>query len=218
MSKELAERVFGFFCANYLHRYHLKPADALFVFGRNDSDLAYAAQVLHADGIVKKVLVTGGIGKDAGDLSKLGLSEAHYLSALMYDLGVPADDILIESKATNGGENSRLGLQMIHDAGVKAEKIILLAHPSNALRLMAVHTFEARNMGFEAKYQLAVCDWDFDAENISHQNLVIGECLRLIEWPLRKNAAGESDPWSDPVYFPQEIVVDVLAWKAAQAK
>lgn len=218
MLNELARRVYDFFCSHYVSKYDLRPADVLFVFGRNDSDLAYLSQELYADGVVKKVLVTGGIGKDTGDLSKLGLSEAHFLAAIMYDLGVPADNLLVESKATNGGENSRLGMQMVREAGIPAGNIILLTHPSNGLRLSAVHTIESRRMGFAVDYQLVVCDWDFDADNAEHQKLVISECLRLIEYPLRTNSAGEPDPWSDTIEIPADIVHDVLAWKDAQPK
>jgi len=218
MSAELAKRVYDFFCKHYVSKYDLKPADVLFVFGRNDSDLAYTAQVLYADGIVQQVLVTGGIGKDSGDLPKLGLSEAHYLAALMYDLGVPADDLLVESKAANGGENSRLGMQMIREAGIPAERIILLAHPSNGLRVLAAHTLEARKMGIVAEYQLTACDWSFDAGDMSHQTMLIGECLRLIEWPQHTGSSGELEPLADPIDVPEDLIRDVLTWKAAQSK
>jgi DUF218 domain len=220
MSKDLAKQVYAFFCSQYVSRSDLKLADALFIFARNVRDLACEAHEIYAKRLVQQILVTGGIGKDSGDLPKLGLSEAHYLTALMYDFGVSADDILVESKATNGGENSRFGMQMIRDAGIESERmrIILLTHPSNGLRVLAVHTLEARKLGFTADYQLAACDWDFDENDVVQQKMLLSECLRLIEWPQHKNAAGELDPWADQINVPADLYREVLAWKAAQSK
>lgn len=219
--RQLAQDVYEFFCGHYVPTDEVGSADVLFVFGRDVSDLAYVAANLYLDGFVQKVLVTGGVGKDSGGLPKLGLTEASYLAALMYNEGVAAEDLLIESKATNGGENSRFGTNSIVEAGIPAANIILLTHPSNGLRVLAAHKLEARKMGFEAIYQLTTCSWKEwktgGSDEPALQALVISECVRLIKWPLR-TVGGVSDPWADPTDVPAELVTRVLAWDAMQPK
>ena len=215
--KILATDVYNFFCSRYLPDGKVEVADVAFVFARNVKELAHVGAALFLDGFVTNVLVTGGVGKDSGDLPKLGLTEAAYLAALMYAEDVPADAILVESKATNGGENSRFGTKMIVDADIRSERIILVVHPSNGVRVLAAHTLEARKMGFTADYQLVACEWFFNPDSEEDQKLVISECLRLIEWPLR-TVDGKPAPWADHTNIPADLAHQVLSWKADQAK
>ena len=216
--RRLAEDIYQFFSSHYVNGEvdAVEVADVAFVFGRYDATFAKVATALYHDDAVKKVLVTGGIGKDSGDLTNLKIPEAHFLASIMLEEGVQGDDLLVEPFATNGAANSKLGTEMIVAAGITAKRIVLVGHPATLLRLSAVHTRIARSLGFEAGYQLFAVDTDFVLGREKDQKTIIGECWRLWDYP--QSTAQHAEPWADPISIPLDLVERVLAWKAAQPK
>jgi uncharacterized SAM-binding protein YcdF (DUF218 family) len=87
----------------------LKPADLLFVFGTRDGvkERIEAAYHLWRDGYCRWLIVSGGLtpGSD--------MTECHIIKAGLVSLGVPAESILEEHKATNTGENVIFSLPII---------------------------------------------------------------------------------------------------------
>jgi uncharacterized SAM-binding protein YcdF (DUF218 family) len=87
----------------------LKPADLLFVFGTRDGvqERIDAAYHLWRDGYCRWLIVSGGLtpGSD--------MTECQIIKAGLVSLGVPADLILEEHKATNTGENVIFSLPVI---------------------------------------------------------------------------------------------------------
>ena len=195
MLKDLAERIFSFMLLEYSSS--PSQADLAFVFGRNDLSLAKEAYVLWYQGPVSQILITGGVGKDSGELP---IAEADFLAAHIYTLGVPGDMIHVERKACNGAENSRFGLAMVQDKGIPCQRVILVGHATNLLRLYAVHTFLARECGMgEVVYELRAPPYDLKEEDYP---VVLAEFKRLIEWP-RKG-------WADQLVLPPDLVQAVL--------
>jgi hypothetical protein len=187
---EIAQRIFCFFVSQY----SLMPdkADLAFVFGRNDLTLAIRTYSLWKRGLVENVLVTGGVGKDSGDLP---MAEADFLAAHLYGAGIPGNRIIIERTATNGAENTKLGMQKVLQAGVPYRKVILVGHAANLLRLFATHTLLCREMGIEqVEYQLHYCPFQFKEEE---SDIFISEYRRLLEWPKKQ--------WADQLALPSEL-------------
>ena len=87
----------------------LRPADLLFVFGtRVDEALrAEAAGRLWREGYFRHAIVSGGITPGAE------VSECALIKAAMVKLGIPAERILEEHRATNTGENVIFSLPVI---------------------------------------------------------------------------------------------------------
>ncbi len=86
----------------------LAPADIAVVFGSNGrKSLAEKAFELYQKGLVKKIVVTGGY---KGSFKK---TEAEDIQARLLNLGVRSNDILIENKSLNTGQNVVLTRQLI---------------------------------------------------------------------------------------------------------
>lgn len=168
---------------SYFQSYYTLPqeADLAFVFGRKDPRLAGLATDLYLKGCVKRVLFTGGVRKDSGDLK---VSEAMYLAEIAKGNGVHQEDILVEAYATNGGENSRFGMASIKASGITHERIILIAYPASLVRLWAAHLVEAQKIGFEAEYQLCSFPMTLPLEDMDVDEL-IAEFRRLMDWPAK---------------------------------
>lgn len=169
----------------------LQPADGAFMFGRQSHKLAERVADLFDKELIQYALLTGGIGKDSGCLTPLEIPEAKWQAALLNSIhGISLDKLIIESKATNGGENTRLGIAAIRDAAaknprVKTDSLIIVSHPTSARRLLEVQKHEGAKLGFSPAYQITCPQYLFDAQNPVDQQEVSAEILRLAEWPAK---------------------------------
>jgi DUF218 domain len=94
------------------------PADLLIVFSCADPQVGGAAADLHAGGLVRRIIFSGGFGKDSGGLQKLGISEAVFLASIAIARGLPTDVVLLEQEASNGAENAAFSLRLAEDLGL----------------------------------------------------------------------------------------------------
>lgn len=86
----------------------LKPADICMVFGGANADhLADHAAELYRQGLFKKIVVSGGVATDDGTF------EADRMQARLIGWGIPEEDIIVENKATNTGENVTYSMPLI---------------------------------------------------------------------------------------------------------
>ena len=91
-----------------------EAADLAFVFGNRVAAeaMAGAAASFFSRGLVPRILVSGGATPGGPG------TEADIIAAHLRDLGVPEDALLLERRATNTGENARLSLLILRDAGL----------------------------------------------------------------------------------------------------
>ncbi len=206
LKRVLARKAFDYFCDHYQVPAMCRPADLAFVFGRADGTLAAAAGHLIQDGLVPAVLVTGGVGKDSGALPALNLTEAAYLAALLtVEYAVPLENIIIEPNAKNGGENARLGLEMIRKLRLEPRRIALVGHATSLFRLSKTFEREAEKAGMAVEIQLIALPYDF-----LHKD----EELQLLE--LLKVADGPGQDWMTVAEdLPRDLVNEVRAFLAA---
>lgn len=169
--------------------------DGAFVFCRVDKLLAQKVAELADRNLINWVLFTGGIGKDSGVLTELEMPEAIYQAALLrWKHEVKNIKILVEPKASNGGENSRFGIDALIKEGVIGFNIIMVAHPTSIKRLYAAHQYIAeKEKNFFANYQLVASDYNFDPTNLIDQKESVAELLRLADWPAKGWAMPQSD-------------------------
>jgi hypothetical protein len=78
-------------------------------------------------GLGPHVLVSGGIGRRAGEL--YGSSEAAVFSRHMEWLGVPPEAVVAEDRAANTGENVTLGMRALARRGIGVGRALLVAKP-----------------------------------------------------------------------------------------
>lgn len=89
----------------------LEKSDLILIFGNSDLRTAdYAAQLYH-DGFAPVVAVSGKEGQ--GTKGKWEAPEAIIFSRRLLQLGVPSSHIIMETEATNTGENVRFTQQLL---------------------------------------------------------------------------------------------------------
>lgn len=88
----------------------IRPNHDRFNFSNRGNRFLNAYQ-LYKTGKVKKLLLTGG----TGDILQKNPSEAEEVQKFLLDVGVPASDIIIESKSRNTWENAIFTKQVLDD-------------------------------------------------------------------------------------------------------
>lgn len=181
--------------------YYMSPEELLakgeifevgFAFGRYDLKLPYILAELYRTGIIAKIAISGGLGKESGpllDFPGQPVSEAAFLGVCLLQKRISETDIFLETKASNGGENSCFGTLMMRDAGFKLGKVLLLGHPVSLLRLELARSLEARKiLGHKTEYALCPTTSDNMLQDLT------AEWNRIQEWPHRPEGA-----WSNPL-------------------
>jgi hypothetical protein len=159
------------------------------VFGRKDPLVARAAGDLAKAGLVDLMVITGGIGKDSGDIVQQGFdSEAAYLeSELENDARARAytlPRVILEPKASNGGENARNSLVILDEAGAPTGPMTAVAHATSARRLAEGLKFEAgKRTGTTPNVFVKPSAYRFDVTSPADQAEARAELLRLADWP-----------------------------------
>ncbi len=97
--------------ARHLVQTGLKPADLLFVFGTREGvdEFVDATVKLWRDGFCRHIVISGGPTWNNAD------AEAFVLQRRIIAAGVPREIILLESRATNNGENVIFSLPIIDE-------------------------------------------------------------------------------------------------------
>lgn len=155
------------------------------VFGRKDPLVAQKYVDLSEQGLVSWGVITGGIGKDSGDLQ---MPEAEYLAqeaekyASLKNVDLPPT--FLETQATNGGENARNTLDVIKRGKLGYGALTAVAHATSLRRLahMLDHAAVQKSQPVEHIYR-APSEYTFDAANPADQQEALAEMKRLIEWP-----------------------------------
>ncbi|MDO3109825.1 YdcF family protein [Mycobacteroides abscessus] len=100
--------------------------DCIFVFGGTDLSVPLHASRLWKQGAAPILLVTGGHGSLNEDQAG---SEAAVFSNFLIESGVDPGAIVIETKASNSGENVEYGLAKLTKQGIPVRRVIAVAKP-----------------------------------------------------------------------------------------
>lgn len=192
-----------------LKKYHLASADVLILLG---SSLIYplhlAADALN-EGLVKKIMLVGGIGHSThylydnlrkypkyNSIKAANRAEADiYKDILIQYHGVKESDILIENQSTNCGSNAKNALQLFKESNITANTFIIMQDPTMQLRTYAsfLHEWHSENVLFinYAPYipalsyiseQVLFSDMPEDAWSVDRFiSLLMGEIPRLYD-------------------------------------
>lgn len=175
---------------NELFDFHSAPEETTstagaIVFGRKDKLVAHALVDLAADSKVDWAILTGGKGKDSADLD---IPEAEYLAreAELYadTRRVQLPRLILETQATNGGENSRNSLNVMRRAQFGHQALTVISHATSLRRLAHLLNHTAIDSGVSVgKIYRTPSRYDFNASNQVDRDEVIAETMRLLEWP-----------------------------------
>jgi len=157
----------------------------LVIFGRKDLLVARKALEIIQRGDAEWAIITGGIGKDSGDLR---LPEATYLVEEIHQQSVKNNltlpPLYLDTEATNGGENSRNSLMIMHNKELKYQDgVTAVAHATSSRRLGEMLKHAAHQQHQPLAVYREGTDYSFDPTNPIDQKEARGEILRLADWP-----------------------------------
>lgn len=170
-------------------------AEHTVVFGRKDPIVAHKVGDLVIPGLVETAIITGGIGKDSGNLLEEGYSsEADFLHHVLQtdatQRGYELPPVTLDEKAANGGENARNSLDILLDRGIGLVSLTAVTHATSARRLAETLKFEGeKKVGAAPKVYRVPTDYSFNASNPKDRDEAAAELQRLADWP-GKNMLG----------------------------
>ncbi|WP_406458823.1 YdcF family protein [Streptomyces sp. NBC_01622] len=186
-----------FYDATLIWNYHqmgheLRPCSAAIGLGSHDLGVATTAADLYRAGLFPVVVFSG--GNSPTTRTRFPRGEAvHYREHAM-GLGMPDEAILVESKAANTGQNITFSRELLAEAGVEVESLLLISKPYMERRSYAT----CRKLWPEAEVVCASEPLELDdyIKSIGDEKLVVdmlvGDLQRVIEYP-RLGFAVEQD-------------------------
>jgi len=119
----LAEKVWRY----HLMNHQLKKADAILVLCSHDMRVAETGAGLFLEGWAPLIIFSGGLGTITREM--WSEPEADQFAKIALDMGVPEEQILIENKSTNTGENISFTKILLTEKGFDPESFILVQKP-----------------------------------------------------------------------------------------
>lgn len=157
-------------------------------------------------------MITGGLGKDSGELWDSDTSEAKFVAeALFRILGTasPNARIVLESKSMTGEENVRLGRRALARADIVLDRdTVVVAHATSLRRLAG--TMAATDPALLTQIGRAPTAYPFNPEDPDDQTEAVRE-LRMVERQAEEGIILDEYPPTDLVDFARSTGVTVPA-------
>lgn len=173
---------------DYMHINHkLEKADAILVLGCSDISIVDVGVDVYKKGYANKIIFSGGLGKDTSKM--WDEPEANKFSNIAIQKGVPKEDIIIENKSTNTGENFRFTKKIIEENDLKIKKFIIVHKPYDEKRAYA--TFKNWMPEYEAivtSMNISCQDYNTMAIEMGLPNwidLMVGDVQRMRVFPKK---------------------------------
>lgn len=113
----------------------LQKADCIFALGSHDTRVAERAAEIYLEGWASLLIFSGGLGRLTKDAWKE--SEANLFARIALQKGVPEENILIEDRSTNTGENILFTKELLKEKGLDPQSFILVQKPYMERRTFA---------------------------------------------------------------------------------
>lgn len=165
--------------------HHLEKADCILVLGSHDLRVAERGAELYLQGYAPLLIFSGGLGNFT-----LGIwteKEADKFAAIAINMGVPAEDILIENMSTNTGENIQFTQKLLQQKGLSPETFIVVQKPYMERRSYATfkkHWPDKKLMVTSPQISFE----DYPNEEIPLErviNIMAGDLQRIKEYPAK---------------------------------
>jgi uncharacterized SAM-binding protein YcdF (DUF218 family) len=178
------------------------PADVIVALGTNDLRIADFAAGLYHSGYGKKVVCTGGIAHVSDLLAtRWDVSEARMYAAILQRRGVPEEDILLETRASNTSENFSFTRELLRQAGIRPKNILIAVKPFMQRRAWATMAVEWPEMPATVASPDLTLDEYFTSELTPDRivNIIVGDLQRL--WVYARKG------YSAPQRLPGEVML-----------
>ncbi|WP_413753050.1 YdcF family protein [Streptomyces sp. R-74717] len=167
------------------HQMHheLRPADVAIGLGSHDLGVATTTAELYHAGLFPALVFTG--GNSLTTAARFPRGEAIHYREHAISLGVPDEAILLEPNAANTGHNITYSRQVLADAGINPDTVLLVSKPYMERRSYAT----ARKLWPEVDVRCASEPLELDdyVKTIGDEKLVldmlVGDLQRVIEYP-----------------------------------
>lgn len=111
---------------------HINKCDIIIGCGCANLDIPIKCAELYKNGYTPKILFAGGFGKITKD--EFAKTEAEIYKDIALKNGVLENDIILETKSTNTGDNFRFAEQILKKNNIKAKKILIVHKKLNERR------------------------------------------------------------------------------------
>lgn len=155
-------------------------ADLLLVLGSHDERVADRATELYVkDQAAPLIFISGGAGKVTGN--EWTRPEAEVYAERMAKDGVPSDAIVVETSASNTGDNFEFSRKLLLAKGVHVRSGIVVSKPYMARRALAVGTKKWADCHWTARPPvISLIDYPTDEVPLRRMiNLMVGDLQRL---------------------------------------
>lgn len=190
----------------------LKKCDAIFILGSLDERVAEYGAWLFLSGYGDWLIVSGGVAH-SGDLLRTSWgdkSEAQHFGDIALKAGVPDDKIILESKATNTGENIQLVYQLLQNRGLQLNSFVLVQKPYMQRRTFAAFKKQWPMPDTEIVVTSPPIPYDeyFDEQNPKEDilHIMVGDLQRIREYPKLGFQIEQDIP--DEVWKAYESLID----------
>lgn len=176
--------------AKTLWNYHLmsqplQAAECIMALGSHDLRVADRAAELFYQNMAPLIIMSGGLGNLTKELWKE--KEADLFAKRAVSLGVPEENILIENRSTNTGENIRFTRDLLASKGMDPQSFILVQKPYMERRTFA--TFKKQWPGKDFSVTSPQISFeDYPSQEIPVErviNIMVGDLQRIIEYPAK---------------------------------
>jgi len=164
----------------------LIKSDIIMVLGSHDLRVADRAVELYRESWSELILFSGGLGNFTKGI--WDDTEANIFAKRAIKMGVPEENIIIENKSTNTGENIRYSREILNNSKIYPETFILVQKPYMERRTYATFSNEWPE---KPKFVVTSPQISFDnycTEDISMDlliNILVGDLQRIIEYPAK---------------------------------
>ncbi len=179
---------------------NLPQADAIFVFGHYEPEVAHHAAELWNKGRAPHIIISGK-GRDA--IPEGFKTEAEFYASLIESDGIPPEVLILEKESTNSLENVLLGMAACHKIGFNPRSLILCAVPPLLRRSCATFRKQFPDVAVYGSAFPIPEEW-FTLHRVGR---LLGELERLNEYAKKGDIV--------PVEIPAEVVSAVEKVKQA---
>ena len=175
----------------------LAPAECIIVLGSHDTRVAERGADVFLEGWAPLVVFSGNLGALTSGLWTR--PEAEVFAEVAASRGVPKERMLLETAATNTGENVTLSRALLAAHGLHPRRAIAVQKPYMERRTLA--TFRRRWPGLEVIVTSPQIEWDDYAsgeirrDDVIH--IMVGDLQRLIVYAEKG--------WSEPQDVPAGV-------------
>lgn len=180
----------------------LEPRDVIIGFGNHSETIAKHAAALFHEGWANSILFTGGYGRITRHI--WNMPEAERFAQIAVDLDVPRQSILLDTNASNTGENIKNSQRLLLENDLSDARAIVVELPFRGRRTRSALEIQwpqldfimtSPRLSFSDYYHIYSAHGPISCDDFI--SLLVGDIQRIIEYGARG--------WQTPQELPDEV-------------